>query len=257
MRVITLLLMALAATPAVALCQSRSTTVTVVVDGVPRRALVFTPTAGSDRAAPLLFAFHGAGDTASNFSQVGFHIAWPSATVVYMDGLGRGPGSGGVFQTTDTGANNRDLKFFDAMLAELRSTRPVDANSIYATGFSNGAKFVYLLWATRPSVIAGLAPVAGMLTANTTFQHPKPLLHIGGRQDRQNEFQLQLASVEMGRRTNTVQGPGVSCGDSCLVYRDGEQPVMTILHDGGHVYPSDATARIVQFFRELRPPAPR
>jgi polyhydroxybutyrate depolymerase len=256
MRPLALLVVFLCCVPAVALPQSRSVTMTMTVDGVSRRALVFPPTEASGGAAPVLFAFHGAGDTAANFSQVGFHAAWPGATVVYMDGLGRGPGSGGVFQTTDASAGNRDLKFFDAVLAELRATRPVDGDRIYATGFSNGAKFVYLLWATRAAVVAGFAPVAGMLTADTTLQQPKPLLHIGGREDHQNEFQLQLASIDLARRTNRTQGAGVPCGSSCLVYRDGQEPVMTILHPGGHIYPTDATTRIVQFFRELRA-APR
>ena len=39
----------------------------------------------------------------------------------------------------------------------------MDETRIYATGFSNGAGFTYLLWAARPTVFAAFAPVAGRL----------------------------------------------------------------------------------------------
>src|SRR3954463_8457455 len=70
------------------------TTLTWRVDGQDRRAIVYAPTVRAE-PAPLIFAFHGAGDTADNFSGVGLHTAWPEAVVVYMDGLPRQPGQGG------------------------------------------------------------------------------------------------------------------------------------------------------------------
>ena len=51
----------------------------------------------------------------------------------------------------------------DAALATLRKQYNVDEDRIYATGFSNGAGFTYLLWAMRPDVFAAYAPVAGRL----------------------------------------------------------------------------------------------
>ena len=46
-------------------------------------------------------------------------------------------------------------------LASLRHTYNIDDDRIYATGFSNGGMFTYLLWAKRPNVFAAFAPVAG------------------------------------------------------------------------------------------------
>jgi polyhydroxybutyrate depolymerase len=205
---------------------------TIRIDGVDRQALVFPPTKAA-AAAPTLFVFHGAGDTADNFSYVGFQDAWPEALVVYMDGLSRGPGQGGAFQARDASNGNRDLKFFDAMLAELHMRFTVDDTRVYATGFSNGARMVYLLWATRSKLFAAFAPVAGMLSTEASFPEPKPVFHVGGREDHTNEFAEQMKSVEMARAAN----------------RATRTPVETYIHGGGHIWPSDATARIVAFLR--------
>lgn len=212
---------------------AQGTSLNLNVDGDERHALVFSPAARS-AAMPVVLAFHGAGDTAENFSGVGLHQAWPQALTVYMQGMSRRPGQGGTFQTTDGSAGNRDLRFVDAVLAELGRRYSIDRRRIFATGFSNGAKLVYLLWATRPQVFAAFAPVAGMLTAPVTISEPRPVLHIGGREDRQNDFKLQLESIELARRANGTRAP-----------------VETILHPGGHVYPDGATERIVEFFRAL------
>ena len=205
---------------------------TLRIDGVDRHALVFAPTKAA-AAVPTLFVYHGAGDTAENFTVVGFQDAWPEALVVYMDGLSRGPGQGGVFQARDASNENPDLKFFDAMLAELHKRFTIDDTRVHATGFSNGARMVYLFWATRPKVFAAFAPVAGMLSTEATFAEPKPVFHVGGRADRTNAFEEQMKSVERARAANRATGT----------------PVETYIHDGGHYWPPDTTARIVAFLK--------
>jgi polyhydroxybutyrate depolymerase len=205
---------------------------TIKIDGVARQALVFAPTKAAT-AVPTLFVYHGAGDTADNFTIVGFQDAWPEALVVYMDGLGPGPGQGGVFQARDASNENRDLKFFDAMLTELHKRFTIDDTRVYATGFSNGARMVYLFWATRPKVFAAFAPVAGMLSAEASFPEPKPVLHVGGRADQTNAFDEQMKSVQLARAANQAT----------------LTPVETYIHDGGHYWPPDTTARIVAFLR--------
>ena len=205
---------------------------TIRIDGVDRQALVYAPTKAA-AAMPTLFVYHGAGDTADNLTIIGFQDAWPEALVVYMDGLSRGPGQGGVFQARDASNENRDLKFFDTALAELHKRFKIDDTRVYATGFSNGARMVYLCWATRPKVFAAFAPVAGMLSTEATFAEPKPVFHVGGRADRTNAFDEQMKSVDMARAAN----------------RATRTPVETYIHDGGHYWPPDTTARIVAFLR--------
>jgi polyhydroxybutyrate depolymerase len=237
---VTTLLLAIALFLATAVpAQAQAQTITLTVDGVRREAILVLPSRQAPGRTPVLFAFHGAGDTAENFSGVGFHQAWPEAAVVYVQGVSRTPGRGGSFQTTDGSSANRDLKFFDALLVDVKRRVAFDERRVFATGFSNGAKFVYLLWAARPRALAALAPVAGMLTAPVTFTEPKQILHVGGRQDRQNDFALQLELIELARAANAAS----------------RTPVLTHLHDGGHTWPADTTLRIVEFFR-ARPAAP-
>ncbi len=58
------------------------------VDGVERTALVYAPQSATKVATPRVFAFHGHGGT-MNYAACTFayHILWPDALVVYMQGL--------------------------------------------------------------------------------------------------------------------------------------------------------------------------
>jgi polyhydroxybutyrate depolymerase len=59
-----------------------------------------------------------------------------------------------------------------------------------------------------------------------------------------------VASIELARRLNGATGAGKACGPACLEYASSKHaPVVTVLHDGGHVYPSNATELIVRFFQ--------
>src|SRR5882672_5291953 len=136
--------------------------VTWTVDGDKREALVFAPSTSRPGKLPLIFSFHGHGDDMENFQYVGLHQVWPDAIVVYFQGLPSRDGYPG-WQVERGEYNDRDLKLVDAALTSLRKKYDVDDDRIYATGFSNGAHFTYLLWAERPSVFAAYAPVAGRL----------------------------------------------------------------------------------------------
>jgi polyhydroxybutyrate depolymerase len=52
-----------------------------------------------------------------------------------------------------------DIDFIEAVLTELDEELDIDEDAIYATGFSSGGYFAYLLAAERPGLIAGIAPV--------------------------------------------------------------------------------------------------
>ncbi len=208
------------------------------IDGIVRHALVYAPSKNGRGKVPLVFAFHGSGDTVEHFSIAGFQDAWPEAVVVYMQALERTPGKGDTsFQTIDPGADNRDLKFVDTALADLRQKYRIDDSRIFAAGFSNGARFVYLLWATRSRTFAAFAPVAGTLSTSAPLNDPKPLIAIGGREDHNVEFRQQMESIETGRKLNDAMDEGRRCGANCTLYRSSRSaPVITIIHDGGHLY---------------------
>jgi len=69
---------------------------------------------------------------------------------------------------------DRDLRFFDVMLASLRAEFHLDEKRIYATGHSNGGLFTYLLWAERGDTFAALAPSARCWRTVTRNSNPSP-----------------------------------------------------------------------------------
>ncbi len=183
---------------------------------------------------------------------------WPEAIVVYPQGLntpshvdpqGNKPGWQ-VEKNQSDGVGNRDLDFFDAMVATMRQKYTVDDDRIYATGFSNGAIFSYLLWAERSNVIAAIGEVAGRLYDSEHLTQPRPVLAIAGVMDTTDPYAYQLQSIENDKKIDNATGNGQPCGQFCTFYPSTTHtPVKTFIHPGAHVYPSWAPAEIVKFFK--------
>src|ERR1700722_9863324 len=140
------------------------------IDGLERQAVVFPPTKSSASGkSPLLFAFHWHGGSMDEAAEgMRFQTLWPEAIVVYMQGLPTKiyvdpVGLERGWQVEPGQNSDRDLKFFDAVLATMRAKFPVDDRRIYSTGFSNGGIFTYVLWGTRGKTFAAFAPVAAQL----------------------------------------------------------------------------------------------
>ena len=155
------------------------------IDGTTRRALVHLP--ATTNGAPIIFAFHGHGGT-MNFAARRFrlHELWPEAVVVYPQGLPtktprdlEGTRAGWLMLP---GPNNKDLKFFDAMLETARRDWHINTNRVYVTGHSNGGGFTYLLWGTRGDSLAAVAPVAAGGAQLLRQAKPCPVLHIAGKE---------------------------------------------------------------------------
>lgn len=234
--------------PSFAAAQSKVMTWTI--DGVPRQAIVFSPSKPSAKA-PLVFSFHGFGDTADNFQVVDLQNAWPEAVVVYPQGLANSrvglnlPG----WQVEKGKYGDRDLKLVDQATAALHKVYRIDDERVYATGFSNGAGFTYLLWAERPDLFAAFAPVAARLAASVLPTIPKPLFQMGGLNDGNIPFSDQRRAMQVAERVNQVAEKGEPCGANCILYASTKgAPVMTVIHDGGHEYPPGTSKLIVKFF---------
>src|SRR5262245_19063159 len=107
------------------------------VGGVRREALVYAPSRPTAGQVPLVFDFHGRGGTAGHAARAHrLHEAWPEAAVVYMQGLntpGRLTDSEGKKTGWPSGPGDqgdRDLGFFDAVLASLKKDYSVDEGRI-------------------------------------------------------------------------------------------------------------------------------
>ncbi len=244
--------------------QQRGTMVRWSTGGSPPRfALVFTPRAEQRSAKhPLVIAFHGYGDTAAKFARrMHIQTLWPEAIVVYPQGWATSaiqdsaPSSTG-WQGKAGEFGDRDLEFFDAIVAMMKRSHAVDKHRIYVTGYSNGADFSLLLLAKRAKTIAAVGEVAGRLDPSETLTWPRPLLAVAGRSDTVAPYTEQKATIQKARQIDRASGAGRPCGRYCTFYPSalGPVPVKTFIHPGGHMYPSWALAEIVRFFKTMISP---
>src|SRR5262249_16984106 len=193
------------------------------VDGEKREALVFAPEPATlNIKHPLVFAFHGHGGNMNGASQL-MHLQtlWPAAIVVYPQGVDRpspvdpqGQKPGWQVEANQTNGNvgNKDLDFFDTMLAAMHQKFAVDDERVYCTGFSNGAIFSYLLWAERPQIIAAIGETAGRLWDSEHLTQPRALLAIAGTMDTTDPFDKQKATIDNDARpVDNATGPGQPC----------------------------------------------
>ena len=228
------------------------------VEGTTREALVYAPAAAKTAPSPVVFAFHGHGGTMRHAAtKFAVHQHWPEAIVVYMQGLntpgiltdpqGKKPG----WQKTFGDQDDRDLKFFDAVLARVKQNSKVDGKRIFATGHSNGGGFTYLLWAERGDIFAAVAPSSGMSVESLPKLKPKPAMHLAGETDALVKFDWQKRTMETVRKLNGCDAEGKPWDKSCTLYPSKSgTPFIAYIHPGGHALPAGAYALIVKFFKE-------
>jgi len=228
------------------------------VEGVVRKALVYIPAGAKAQPTPLIFAFHGHGGTMGNMYKTRrFDQLWPEAIFVCPQGLntpgqltdpeGKLPG----WQKSVSDMNDRDLKFFDGMLATLLKEYKIDKSKVFCTGHSNGGGFTYLLWAARGDAFAAMAPTASAAYRLMTKLKPKPVLHLYGEKDNLVKTEWQIATCKYLLRMNacdTTAGKPFA-KDATLYPSKTGNPVVVYRYAGGHGYPSVANGVIIDFFK--------
>ena len=193
-------------------CAAEPHAMSWTVGGLEREALVYAPAKSPADGSPLLFVFHGhGGNMLAAARGMKYQVVWPEAIVVYPQGLptvtprdpeGKRPG----WQHLPVDNKDRDLKFVDAMLASLQVKYEVDDNRIYATGFSNGGVFTYLLWDQRPKEFAAFAPCGGPLRKGLKLTEPKPAFIVAGKEDKLVPIKDQEAAIERIRKLRQRDG---------------------------------------------------
>lgn len=231
-------------------------TVTLKIGEDERKALVVMPRVASTNP-PLVFGFHGHGGNGNNaLRSFQVHQSWPEAVVIYPFGLPTKTGNDpqGLKPGWQIGAGqngDRDLKFFDSLLAYAKEEASVDPRRIYVMGHSNGGRFTYLLWAERHSQLAAVAPCASPATSLESRLKPLPFMHIGAPNDSVVDFGNQFDSFKrtlaicLGTPTETVElknGLNTFKGS-------GTMEVLFWQHNGNHKFPSQAVPVMVEFFK--------
>jgi len=232
------------------------------VGDTTREAIMYVPASAKSKPTPVIFVFHGHGGTMRNmFNARGFEKLWPEAIIVTPQGLNT-PG-----QLTDPQGNlpgwqkgpgdmgDRDLLFFDAMMKTLKQDYKIDDKRIYATGHSNGGGFTYLLWATRGNVFAAVAPSAAVGFRFSNLLKPKPAMHIMGEQDPLVKPEWQKMQYNQVLKLNGCSATGEAYAPEATLYPSvSGNPVVLYIHPGGHVYPQEANAVVIKFFKSMAKP---
>lgn len=231
------------------------------IDGVKRTALVRVP-AGATGPSALVFCWHGHGGRAAQAAgRWDYDQADTTSILVFPQGLptvsplvdkeGRMPG----WQTSVDSEAGRDMKFFDAMLADLKKEHAIDDRRIYSMGHSNGAAFSYLLWQARPEVLAAIGSVAGSLRGDAKLPSPMPVIHVAGEKDPLVKFAWQKATFAAVRRQNGCSDEGRPWAkegvlEATLYPSTKGAPLVTAIHAGGHEYAKGSSELIARFFKE-------
>ena len=237
-------------------------TLTWDVDGVERSALVQVPVLAEDERAPLVFIWHGHGGS-SQRAATRFRLTerWPEAILVHPQGL-KTPGftdpEGLRSGWTSKGVpaeDNRDLHFFDVMLADFLERGIVDPELIYSTGQSNGGGFTYTLFVERGDRLAAIAPAscAGSRQIRRGQSPPMiPIFHLAGSNDDVVKMAWQQRTIDHFLDRHDCAAPE-PWGDhpNCMIHASPHgAPVITYIHTQGHSLPKDAGRMFAKFFRE-------
>lgn len=227
---------------------------TFTVSGVERQAIIVAPT--SKGPSPLVFGFHGHGGNMRQAQRsFGLEKLWPEAIVVYPQGLptkGKTDleGKKNGWQQGPNQYGDRDIAFFDAMLATVKKEYSVDAKRIYVTGHSNGGRMTYLLWATRGDVFAAYGPSASPAIGLMRDFKPASAFIIGGTEDPIVPFVGQKLSID------TVRGilktdPGKAKKDGYTTIEPGPNGIElgTYIFPGGHTYEKEGVKQMIEFFK--------
>jgi polyhydroxybutyrate depolymerase len=181
----------------------------LTVNGLERTYLLHIPPGlDSIHPVPVVLAFHGFGEQPADMQRfTGFtEIADKSGfLIVYPEGMAL---SWNADICCGYAFDNKidEASFVRQIVSDLGTIAKVDPKRIYATGFSMGGPLVYKLACQMSDILAGIAPVAGVLAYSPCQpQEPVSVMHIHGGADIKVPYAgggaLHLPPVEQGIST--------------------------------------------------------
>jgi polyhydroxybutyrate depolymerase len=160
----------------------------IAIDGAVRHYRLVVPLRLPKTPAPIVFAFHGIGDSAEEMESYsgldrlaannGFLLVYPMARNHMWATMQIDP------KHLD---RNPDVRFFDQILKQLGRRFTIDQDAIYVTGMSNGATFAQVVAFARPSVAAVVAHSGPKPVELTTAVRPFPVLLLAGANDQERD----------------------------------------------------------------------
>lgn len=242
---------------------------TLVHDSIVREYRLYVPESVAE-SAPLLLVLHGGGGDTSSMERLtgggfnrladaeGFIVAYPGGYENHWN-----DGRQGVDAWSTITQNIDDVGFLDALIDHLSTAYPIDADRVYATGFSNGGMMSFRLACENPGRYAAFAPVGSLPAVSfaETCQpaQPAPMLIIIGDADplvpwdggTVRLFRQQLGEVLSAEMTFALWRDRLGCdspsqtstlGTATTIYRytscaDGVELVIYVIDGAGHVWP--------------------
>ncbi|GAA4053582.1 hypothetical protein GCM10022409_45640 [Hymenobacter glaciei] len=211
-------------------------------DGTTRSYLVHLPSGyTAARAYPLVLNFHGLTSTGAQQQYSSGMDAVSDANgfiVVYPNGLNNSWNAG------INNANVDDIGFVNRLLDVLAGQYSVDAQRVYATGFSMGGYFSYRLACQLSNRIAAVAPVSGLQLGSCAPVRSVPVLHIHGTSDPIVSYSQVAGSLNYWRNRNgctaAAQTTSLPNGVDLTVYggcTQGAEVRHYRINGGGHSWP--------------------
>ena len=232
----------------------------LTVDHLTRRYIAWLPTVHKNKSPrPVVLAFHAGFGAPEGFEEhTALHHAKEAERfiIVYPEGYKRSWNAGDCCGPAMR-ENINDRKFVLAILDDLESFVAIDRRRIYATGFSNGARFCYFLAGTMADVITAIAPAGGAILTEYYPARPVPIFHIHGLDDKWAPYRGGVSvwknvplhepiekGIEFWRRvagasTESRDSPFGGIGD-CITYSgatDGTRVQLCRIPGLGHHWP--------------------
>jgi len=193
--------------------------------------IVVPPDLDPAKAVPLVFVFHGRGDSKDficRYSGIEALAPKEGFIAVFPEGLEKR-------WALRPNEENVDIKFFDAMYALVTSRHNVDLNRVYLTGMSMGGYFCNCLASQRSDKIAAIAPHSGGLGAlavtGIKAKRKYAVMVVHGDEDK-------IVKVEEGRKSKE------------LYAKEGHEVEYLEIKGLGHAWAGkeDITAKMWKFF---------
>ena len=230
----------------------------------------------SVRPLAVVIVFHGGGGSADSVrrqSRMSVKGAAEGFIAVYPQGSG---GIAGKLRTWNAGTccgqamqqSIDEIAFVAALLDDLQATVAIDRARVYATGISNGAMMAYEVACALADRIAGIAAVAGEMTALDRCRpsRPMPVLVIHGSADRNlpidggvgakafavHEVRSLASAIDFWRRHDGCSESARSAVDGVVrrmsysSCNGGSEVEVVTIEGGGHSWPGgDRLARFL------------
>jgi polyhydroxybutyrate depolymerase len=173
---------------------AQQTTESWMYDGQMREYIQYVPSIYDENTAvPVVFVFHGLGDSMGNMFGIGmdavadtanFIVITPQALADPLAGTAWNSlaGIAGVYFPNET---VDDVGFVLAMLDTLSAQYNIDLGRVYATGFSMGGFFTNRLACEHPEVFKAVASVSGTIGSGLDCNPSEPIriAHFHGTAD--------------------------------------------------------------------------